>query len=440
MTDAPEHELSVEDALSAATALHADGLFEPAVEVYRRVLETMPDHPDALHFLGLATCAIGQAEEGLKLVERSVELVPDNAGFHTNFGNLLLLCERFEEADREYRAALALDRNRPDTLHNYAVLLKAFGLYAEAETTLNRAIHLAPNFTEACVTLAGLYERMGRNEEALEASRQALARRPHDARSREIQGLAYSRTGRLEEAAQVFRDWLAVEPDNPRARHHLAACSGAGVPPRASDAYVQTVFDAFAGSFDSRLAVLRYQGPALLEETLSAGIGPAAGDLDVLDAGCGTGLCAAVLRPFAARLEGADLSGGMLTQAARRGLYDALHQSELTAFMEAQRDRYDLVVSLDTLVYFGVLDEVFRAAAGSLRPGGHLCVTLEALPDEATEHFRLCHHGRYAHAGTYVSAALRAAGFDPIRLSRVSTRHEAGEPVPSWLVLARAPA
>lgn len=283
MIDTPEHELTIEDALSIATSLHADGLFEPAAEVYRRVLETVPEHPDALHFLGMASVALGQAEEGLRLVAHSIELVPNHAGFRTNFGNILLLCERFEDADREYRAALALDRDRPDTLHNYAVLLKALGLYAEAEITLHRAIHLAPNFTEACVTLAGLYEKMGRDDEALETSRKVLARRPHDARSREIQGLAYARTGRLDEAARVFRDWLEVDPDNPRARHHLAACTGSGVPPRASDAYVETVFDAFAESFDSRLACLRYQGPALLGEALTAAIGAGAGDLTVLD-------------------------------------------------------------------------------------------------------------------------------------------------------------
>ena len=42
------------------------------------------------------------------------------------------------------------------------------------------------------------------------------------------------------------------------ARHHLAACSGEGVPARASDAYVTQTFDAFADSFDE--ASGRYLG------------------------------------------------------------------------------------------------------------------------------------------------------------------------------------
>jgi len=435
----PTPDLSIEEALAIANSLHAAGDLETAAEIYRRVLELVPEHPDALHFLGILAHAQGRTEEALRLISRSIALVPDHAVFHNNLGNLMLANERFAEADRAYRAALALDKERPDTLHNYAVLLKALGLYGESERCLLRAIQIAPDFTEACITLSSLYARLGRSEEALEQSGKVLQRQPLDPRAREIQSLAYVRLGCLEEAAAVFRDWLAVEPDNPRALHHLAACTGEGVPARASDAYVQSVFDAFSQRFDSRLAALEYRAPTLVGEAVAAVIGAAAAALTVLDAGCGTGLCAALLRPFAARLEGVDLSAGMLEQARARGLYDALQQAELTAFMQAHPQHYDLVVSADTLVYFGALNEAIRAAAGALRPGGHLCFTVEALAQEETSPYRLCHHGRYAHAEGYVTTALGAAGLELVTLARESLRYEAGEPVAGWLVLARKP-
>lgn len=91
-----------------------------------------------------------------------------------------------------------------------------------------------------------------------------------------------------------------------------------GVPARASDAYVQSVFDRFSNSFDSRLAALDYRAPALVAEAVSECLGPLAAGLEVLDAGCGTGLCAALLRPFANRLTGIDLSEGMLSKARAR--------------------------------------------------------------------------------------------------------------------------
>ena len=42
-----------------------------------------------------------------------------------------------------------------------------------------------------------------------------------------------------------------------------------------------------------------------------------------------------------------------------------------------------MIVSADTLVYFGALDEVVAAAAGALRPGGLLIFTRRARPDDA---------------------------------------------------------
>ena len=100
----------------------------------------------------------------------------------------------------------------------------------------------------------------------------------------------------------------------------LAACSGHDVPPRASDAFVEKTFDSFAASFDSKLAKLQYRAPALVAEMLADSDLEASKTLDVLDAGCGTGLCGPLIAPYARRLVGVDLSARMLAQAQARRL------------------------------------------------------------------------------------------------------------------------
>jgi predicted TPR repeat methyltransferase len=238
-------------------------------------------------------------------------------------------------------------------------------------------------------------------------------------------------------AARVYRDWLAAEPGHPKAIHHLAACTGEGVPPRASDEYVQQVFDLFADSFDARLAVLGYRAPTLVAAAVAAAPRVSAGGLSVLDAGCGTGLCAPLLKPFAGRLTGVDLSARMLAKARQRGLYDLLEQVELTAYLRVRTADYDLIVSADTLVYFGELDEVIGAAAAALSVGGLLCFTLEALGADESGDYRLRPHGRYAHARAYLEAVLGRAGLILLRLDAEILRSEGGEPVSGWLVLAQ---
>ena len=54
----------------------------------------------------------------------------------------------------------------------------------------------------------------------------------------------------------------------------------------------------------------------------------------------------------------------MLEHARQKGVYDALVHAELVGHLEQHRGAYDIIISADTLVYFGVL-EPFAAAAST---------------------------------------------------------------------------
>jgi predicted TPR repeat methyltransferase len=216
--------------------------------------------------------------------------------------------------------------------------------------------------------------------------------------SREALAVAYQGHGELDKAAEIYRAWLNEEPDNPVARHHLAACTGTDVPARAAEQYVEHTFDRFAETFDARLSELHYRAPEFLAEAIGAIYGAPGKTLEVLDAGCGTGLCGPLIAGYARRLVGVDLSGEMLAKARARGMYDELHKAELTAFLAAARGEYDMIISADTLCYFGELTGVSTAAYGALRSDGCLAFTVEALDDFAASGHRIEWHGRYAHA------------------------------------------
>lgn len=97
----------------------------------------------------------------------------------------------------------------------------------------------------------------------------------------------------LDPAAAVFRQWLEQDPGNPTATHHLAACPGQGVPERAAVDYVASTFDAFAASFEDQLQNrLSYRAPQQVVEALQRHLKSPAAQFDILDLGCGTGLCA----------------------------------------------------------------------------------------------------------------------------------------------------
>jgi predicted TPR repeat methyltransferase len=272
----------------------------------------------------------------------------------------------------------------------------------------------------------------------LDAYRKAVLLSPYDPLSYRRLGYGLFAAGRMDEALDVYQKWLERMPDSAEARHYIAAWTGEGVPKRASDEFVRQVFDRFADSFDDVLrGNLGYRAPELLADAIGDVCGPPAGSLDVLDAGCGTGLCAPTLRPYARRLVGVDLSAQMLTRADGRGGYDELVCADLVRHLAEHDATYDLIVSADTLVYFGELAEALGAAATSLRPGGMIAFTLErAEQAEAPDGFRLNAHGRYSQTEPYVRAALAEAGLETIRLHRAHLRTERGKPVEGLVVVA----
>jgi predicted TPR repeat methyltransferase len=434
-------EVTYDDALKMAMGLHRDGRWDGAQTLYRRLLELQPDDPNVMHFLGMLLHQRGQREEALPLLQRSVAIDPGVAAWHNNLGNALLEAGRGQEAADAYERSSDLDPGNLDVLNNLGCMLMRLRRHGEAEAALQLVLQRDDAYADAHFNYASLLARIDRMPEALQHFTRALELKPADTRSRRLLGIVYAQSGRLEEAAGVFREWLAVEPDSAQARHHLAAVTGDGVPERAPDDYVVDVFDNFAGSFDERLNALEYQAPRLLGEALVRDLGPApapqARQLDVLDAGCGTGLCATWLTPYARRLVGVDLSPGMLERARERGGYDALEAAELTAWLQAHPQAHDLIVSADTLCYFGRLDDVLGAAARSLRGGGLLVFTVEAR--DASPDFHLEPHGRYSHTQAYVQAAVQGAGFAPPRIDPVVLRKEAGTQVGGWLVSARKP-
>jgi predicted TPR repeat methyltransferase len=428
---------TIGDCFQAALCLYRGGRLAEAEDALRQLLRARADHPEALHLLGLLSHRKGDAEEAIELIRESVCLKPDYAAAQNDLGNVLHEAGRLDEAAEVFSSLIAL---RPDYAHahnNLGIVLKNQGKLAEAVAAYQKAIDLDPGNAGARVNLGNALSRQGRFPEAADAYRRAVELAPDNTDAHRRLAGTLRMAGRLDEAQEVLEQLLRQEPDDPIASHMLAACRAGEVPSRASDAYVQQLFDQFAGTFDEHLRGLDYRVPQLIAAAIAEEPGTAAGSLDVLDAGCGTGLCGLLLRPYAATLVGVDLSPAMLEKAQRLGVYEDLVTAELTAYLKEHALAFDLVVAADVLVYFGALGPVLAAAAGALRNGGWIVFTLEedqGQPSEAG--YRLNPHGRYCHREDYVKRCLADAGLVTRCIAADVLRTEADRPVAGLVVRA----
>ncbi|BBO67191.1 hypothetical protein DSCA_11210 [Desulfosarcina alkanivorans] len=422
--------------------LQKQSKLDQAEGIYRDVLAVAPNHPDALHFLGVLHYQRGRADEAIQSITCALGISPDYVDAHNNLGNIYKEQERFTEAEACYRRTIELAPGHLGACNNLGTVLRALGNFEEAEAVFREGLTVSSDFFPLHCNMGNLLYQQGRVSEAVDHLFQAMVLDPEQAGSKVMLGIALMTLGRKEEAVKHYRQWLKEDPGNPEALHLLAACSDDAVPERASDDYVKSLFNRFADSFEESLNILGYQAPDRVAEALSQAYIQPAGDLDILDAGCGTGLCGPLIKPYARRLDGIDLSAGMLKQAAETGSYNRLEEAELTEYLNRCNREYDVVVSADTLCYFGDLKAVFKAAAGVLKKDGRFIFTVErdALsPAEGNDEYRMLPQGRYVHSESYLRLAAREGCLTPMAITPAVLRQEMGRPV-NGLVVTLAPA
>ena len=437
LANAPrELTLTPEQALQLAIERHLAGEFDDAELLYTTLLQRWPDHADVLNHLGVLKHQRGDYPQALALLRRASEHAPGASGVWNNLGNVLMRLGQRDDAEQAFRRSIALADNA-QAQSNLSRALRRRGAWLDSEAACRRAIELAPESGDGWHNLSLTLLGLNRVPEGILAASKALTLLPPHQRRRDSYARALVLLGEYAQAAALYREWLAGDPGNPYLLHQLAACGDAPAPPRASDAYVELVFDDFASSFDAKLASLNYRAPQLVVDALRAVAPAPQRQFDIADLGCGTGLCGPLLQAWSRRLCGCDLSGAMLAQAQQRGVYDALDKVELVQYLDADSARFDVLVSADTLCYFGDLSGVARSARTALRAGGWFVFTVEALV-EGDAPFRLCPHGRYAHASRHLESVLDEAGFRRERIEAVVLREEGGRPVHGWLVAANA--
>ena len=432
-------EISLDDALQLAIRLHQANQFEYAEDVYRQLLEIAPENPNILHFFGLLRHQRGYPEEGAEWIKKALELVPDYLDAQNNLGNIYLQIGHPDLAEPCFRRVIELKPDSSSAYGNLGIALKDKSRFHEAVTYLLKAIDLEPDASHHYQNLANVYRHLRNYEAAVGLYKKTLEINPFDHEAYRKLCVTFYVMGEKEQCIDVLKKWLEYAPDNATALHLYSSYTHTDVPSRASDAYVRETFDGFAKTFDGVLKRLEYQAPFLVQKALEQ-VEPDPETWVLLDAGCGTGLCGALVKPKVKCLVGVDLSPKMLECAQVRGVYDELVEGELTEFFSKSSAAYDGITCVDTFCYFGDLTEAVRAAVKALKSKGWFIFTLEELEEsDSEENFRLNTHGRFSHTEAYVRNTLTEAGFRIDRIDHETLRMESRVPVAGLVVSAQMP-
>ena len=336
---------------------------------------------------------------------------------------------RAGEAARDLRARLEAGRGGLLARITLVKALLAAGDTAGALAEAREAVSLNPNIAPAVLALGESLLAADLLPTAIAEFQRALRLDPGLDPAREMLASAWLKAGEADKALEALG-----ELDDPPAAM-VAAAEAIKTAQRSDPGYVRHLFDQFSADYDSRMiGQLGYAAPQILLD-LAAMVMAGRDKLSILDLGCGTGLAGMAFRPFAARLDGIDLSPAMVEKARARNIYDGLAVADLESALCAPGPAYDLILAADTLVYLGDLSTVFAAAHARLSPDGFFLFTVERADREG---FELGPKRRWRHGEAYLRDLAGRAGFDVAGLVAATPRHEAGVPVPGFAVaLAR---
>ena len=304
------------------------GRYAAAAEAFEASLRAVPCRPSTLANLGAARLKLGRPADALAALDAALAAAPDDVDALSQRGVALAALGRHADALASHEQALGRDAGR---------VVDAFG----------RAAALAT---------------LGRADDAIAAYDATLRLAPTHAQAWSERGSVLREAGRLDEAAASYRQALAHGGDAALNGFFLASIDAAGAPPAPPLAYVERLFDAYAGEFGAHVTRdLGYRAHERLAQGAAeiAGLAGRRFRLGV-DLGCGSGLCGRELCPLVvAAIDGVDVSARMLDEARGLGVYRTLVHADLAAWLETTGERYDLAAAADTFIYVGALERVF---------------------------------------------------------------------------------
>jgi len=185
-----------EELLSNAVQELQQGNLEQADKLFKKLIASNPDDPNALHFGGITKYQLGSYNKALDLLNRATQIAPNYAEVHNSQGIVLLEQREFEKARQSFERAINLKSDYANAYTNLGSSLKGLGKLAEACIAYNTAVSLEPSNREATYKLASILLATNDPNAALEAANNCLAIDPYCQNANAYKAIAFSQLQR----------------------------------------------------------------------------------------------------------------------------------------------------------------------------------------------------------------------------------------------------
>lgn len=137
-----------------ANNLYMNGSLDEAEQLYRHILEAVPENPDVLNMMGLTAQAKNMHQQAVSYFSQALKFAPRHLPLYFNLAVSYQNLEKYVQALDAYKKALELNPNIKEIYNNAGAVYEKLNNPQQAGIFYQNAINLDENYIDALVNLA----------------------------------------------------------------------------------------------------------------------------------------------------------------------------------------------------------------------------------------------------------------------------------------------
>jgi superkiller protein 3 len=190
------------------------GRYKEAIELYRRVVEYVPNNAAAYYNMGLAYSLLDQYQDALAAFRQATNIDPNHHLAYWGMGNVYNVTKQYAEAVNAYGRSISINQNFVGAHLGLADARMNLRQFREALAEYNRALSLDPKNALAHRAAGLASYNLNQFGDALAAFQRSAQIAPNDPATHDLMGATYHELGRSEDAAAATRRAISLRPDD----------------------------------------------------------------------------------------------------------------------------------------------------------------------------------------------------------------------------------
>ena len=172
--------LIIQNKFDLALNSHKKNNLKVAEKLYKEILETKPNHLEAICYLGTLFAQTKKLNLAKTLFYKAIKINPNNPSINNNLGNIFLELGESQKAISFYEKAIKLQPDFSQTHFNLGIIFNNLGKYQKAINCFEKVIKYQPDDVKSYNILGKILKELGEYKKAFSYYEKSIKINPNN--------------------------------------------------------------------------------------------------------------------------------------------------------------------------------------------------------------------------------------------------------------------